>query len=120
MSYNIDNVEVLTSEDFGATRAAIEAMDRLEGYSAEGNFIDELLERLDGCADDFFPLDVVEWYGEGSGNSFDKLKAAVALCSGSADLLLTWEGGDSHQGLRLKDGTVTQHKVVFALGDEEA
>ena len=97
----------------------IEEMDALEGYSAEGNFIDELLERLDGNDADWFALKHVEWYGEGSGRSFEKMQQALALCDGSADLLLTWEGGDCHSGLRLRDHKVTRHVVEMVLGEEE-
>ena len=109
MSYNIDMVEIIArSDDFGATRAAIEEMDRLDGHSAECSVID----------DQWFRLTRVEWCGEGSGTSYAKFKRALALCTGSADLLLTWEGGDSHDGLRISDGKVTEHEVEMSLGKE--
>ncbi len=48
----------------------------------------------------------------------EQLYEALSHTTGSADLLLTWEGGDSHTGIRVVNGKVTKHEVVFALGDE--
>lgn len=64
-------------------------------------------------------IDDVNWRGEGSGHSFrDVLIAEILpLTTGSADVIFTWEGGDSFSGLRIVDGVVTEHKVVMALGD---
>jgi hypothetical protein len=31
---------------------------------------------------------------------------------------MCWEGGDSHSGLRVVDGKVTEHEVEFKLGAE--
>ena len=56
--------------------------------------------------------------GEFSGNSEDALLAALQKTKGSAELLLTWEGGDSFTGLRVVDGKVTKHDIRFSLGDE--
>lgn len=60
----------------------------------------------------------VWWQGEGSGSSFDALKDVLSSFDGEADLVLTWEGGDSHTGLRLRNHVVTEHEVAFALGKE--
>lgn len=44
--------------------------------------------------------------------------APALHCSGPVDLLLTWEGGDSHSGLRLhSDGRVVEHRVSMILGE---
>ncbi len=56
--------------------------------------------------------------GEGSRQIFDVIDELYALTKGSADILFTWEGGEDLTGLRVRDGKVTKHEVVQALGDE--
>lgn len=58
------------------------------------------------------------WSGEGSGSSFDAVlvKAVLPRTRGIADFIVTWEDGDTHTGLRVVNGVVTQHEVVHALG----
>lgn len=58
------------------------------------------------------------WQGEGSGSSFDAVlvKSVLPRTQGTADFVVTWEGGDKHTGLRVVEGVVTQHEVVQALG----
>lgn len=114
MSYNIDTCEYLgegrltiTGENLVFLKSGIEER-------AEVNFIDEL--------DPEAKLQIIErpwWYGEGSGNNFDSLKAALSYTRGTAELLLCWEGGDSYGGLRVVNGVVTAHKIVHALGEQE-
>ena len=56
----------------------------------------------------------------GSGSSYDTLiETVLPAFEGEADLVLTWEDGDSFTGLRLRDRVVTKHKVVMTLGEEE-
>lgn len=58
------------------------------------------------------------WRSEGSGSSFDAVlvKSVLPRTRGTADFVVTWEGGDAHTGLRVIEGVVTQHEVVQALG----
>lgn len=106
MSYNIDSIDVIYSKGF-----------------AIGNRYEELAETL---ASDLPELSVFYddwnidrgfwWNGEGSGRSYPLLKEVLASFNGEADLVLTWEGGDSFSGLRLRDHKVTEHEVVMSLG----
>ena len=61
------------------------------------------------------------WCGEGSGYAANHgtLEKVIALTEGDADLLLTWEGGNGHTGLRVRGGTVKECGVVLALEPEE-
>lgn len=73
-------------------------------------------------ADDWHHADlgqgVFEWQGEGSGPTYETLKTVLAAFHGEADLLLTWCGGHSHSGLRLRDHAVTEHFVTMKLVQE--
>jgi hypothetical protein len=65
------------------------------------------------------------WGGAGSGwatqstHGKSTLEKILAKTKGDADIVLTWEGGDSHSGVRVRDGKITWHEVVMALGEEE-
>jgi hypothetical protein len=122
MSYNIGHIEYL-GEGRLRINAAVrkklsESLDRLP----EGNFLesDGCVESVYGVSDGTEELLITKpwWYGEGSGRSKENLKKALSKTTGCADLLLTWDGGDSHSGLRVINGRVTEHEVVFALGEE--
>jgi hypothetical protein len=64
------------------------------------------------------PIENFRWTGVWSGNSyFDVLAKFVADTAGEADVLLTWEGGDSQSAIRIKDGKVTQHELKWVFGD---
>ncbi len=126
MSYNIDSVEVIDSHGFCITLAKLEAIKPDECDMPEGNVFDmvdeghhvEKFKGPDGSGVQLICLSGFWWYGEGSGRAEDTLIEVLSHFDGRADLLLTWEGGDCHSGLRLRDGKVTKHEVVFALGDE--
>lgn len=132
MGYRIDSVEILTSSGFGI-RASVLA-DLMEQDDGDGGFDrpdgwpeigphenDELMKRLriamkKGRGGDLLLLDRVHWSGEGASDD-EPLRDFLGSTEGSADLLLTWAGGDSHTGLRVVAGRVTEHKVVMVLGE---
>jgi hypothetical protein len=58
------------------------------------------------------------WNGERSGSSFEALLEVLASFEGEIDLVLIWEGGDSIDGLRLRNHKVTRHRVLCSLGEE--
>ena len=127
MSYNIDSIDVVYKKGFCITRTKLEQLEKEAGNVAEGNIFDMLRDApRDGYFERIGGPDGVEiiaphafwWYGEGSGRSEDTLIWLLAHFEGEADLVLTWEGGDSHSGLRLRNGVVTKHEAVLALGDE--
>lgn len=117
MSYNIDSSAYLSGGPLVIGGADIIALRK--GQLAEGNFLTEgvLPENPDPATD--YEITAPWWYGNWSGRTLDAFIAALEVTSGEADILLTWEGGDSFTGLRVRNGVVTRHKVVQVLGDEE-
>lgn len=131
MSYNIDNAAIIANVGFRITaknaRKVIRTLAR--GDRPEGSIVDhlqrdiarrekELDDDLPGEAE--LPINELWWYGEGSGNTYDTLLGEVLpLTLGRADIIFTWEGGDSFSGVRVIDGKVERRKVVQALGDLE-
>ena len=111
MSYNIDSVAYISGcleiseADFAAAKANIIEDDRPEScflnYGGPG-----------------IMSDIGLWSGEGSGHAWTTFKRALKFTTGKAELLVCWAGGDSVSGLRVRDGVVTEHKVVHSLGEE--
>jgi len=89
------------------------------GLMASQNFVDDAscVEKVEGLTEELL-ITKPFWIGSFSGSSVSSFYKALAETEGAADLLLTWEGGESHTGLRVVDGTVTEHEVVFTLGAE--
>ena len=109
MSYNIDNIEIIHQKDFG--------IDPTLYQTIKANIGDEIPET--SIFDDNWNISKgIWWSGEFSGTSFGELKNVLAAFNGEADLVVTWERGGSFTGLRLRNHKVTEHKVVFALGEE--
>lgn len=108
MSYNIDSVDIIYSKDFEIGTGYEELAERHAGR----------LPEISVFYDDWNISRGFWWNGEGSGSSYEVLKEVLASFNGEADLVLTWEGGDSFSGLRLRDHKVTEHAVVMTLGDE--
>ena len=61
------------------------------------------------------------WSGEGTGHSYyDIFLEHVAPCiQGEVQIAITWEGGDSLSGLKIKDGVVTKCDVKHKLVPKE-
>jgi hypothetical protein len=116
VSYNIDSISIVHSKDFSISE---DEYHRLKGKHIcevpECSIFDEDAEEFNDGR--FFPK-YFWWCGEGSGHSEPLLKEVLAAFDGEADLILTWEGGDSHSGLRLRDHRVTEHLVRMSLGKE--
>ena len=127
MSYNIDSIDIVHKKGFCITRTKLERLERENPERPESTVFEFL---TDAPRDGWFELvkgpDDVElicphmfwWSGEGSGHSEEMLIAILSEFEGDADLVLTWEGGDTHTGIRLRDGVVTKHEAVLALGEE--
>ena len=120
MSYNIDSVEILSSSNFRvhrnkAKRAAAKAAK--QEWAPECSPFEDLTFGEDGYA----ALARFWFYGEGSGAAWSEgvFDIYAKATEGEADLLVTWEGGDSFSGVRIHDGKMTRHKVVMTLGEEE-
>ena len=123
MAYNIGFVEYI-----GEGRLRINAEKRRKLCKSFGediatqNFLDdddyvEEVEELPGRTEELL-IAKPFWVGTWSGNTVENFYKALAETYGTADLLLTWAEGDSYTGLRVVDGKVTEHEVVFTLGAE--
>lgn len=120
MSINIDSVEIVSSDAFCITRPLLDALRMQYGDSCPESSILDVDWPQRSCEEHRGMLFVKSlcWHGEGSGYTYDSFKAALAKFLGTADIVVVWEGGNGHTGLRLLNGKVTEHKVVLALGDE--
>jgi hypothetical protein len=119
MGYNIDSAEIVKGT--GTLRVSAKNARKLAKLDLPEGFR-ESIKRLEFGDDGFAPLDVFWWYGEGSGwaHEDERLGKAVALIEGCADVILTWEGGESHSGLRIRNGKVTKCGVTLTLDPEVA
>lgn len=125
MSYNIDHIEVLS----GALSIRVADLRRLRRALKEtapkNCFLDDLASKLEKIDEPPKEMTIDSarfwWHGEGSGNSYSDvfLPAVVPCLRGTADLVLTWEGGDSVSGLRIADGKATECKVVQTLAPRD-
>ncbi len=117
MSYNIDSSEYLSGKLYIRPSKFREARLKYKDDTPEGNFLndDHIADIVD--SDNPEPIKNMRWYGEGSGRRFDDFKDILAMTTGEADIVLTWEGGDSITGLRVKDGVVTECDVKMTLVD---
>lgn len=131
MSYNVDSARVLKGQLWisregrewvdgdveGDTEATLPE-NTPEWECPQGNYTAEeqaLVER--GYAK--IPNGKFWWSGSWSGNAVHEgtWKKFLSFTLGSADILLTWEGGDCFSGYRVVDGVTTEHEVVMVLGD---
>jgi hypothetical protein len=122
VSYNADSIEIVASDGFLVVKKALDdlrwKLEREGHHVPESNLFDQCDE--DKALGEFWhPESGLWWYGEGSGHTFDVfVERVLPIFSGSADLVICWEGGDSYSGLRLRDHKVTKHEVVMTLGEE--
>jgi len=119
MSYNVDSTDILSGAltmkagkilVWRARRDELPEICPLDDLPSD----EALRQHLDADV----PLSTFWWAGQFSGSSYqDVLGEFVADTQGAADILFTWESGDSFSGIRIKDGKFAEHKVVMALGD---
>jgi hypothetical protein len=124
VSCNIVSIDIVASEGFAIPRtiwrelALGETSKLME--APEDSFLNPHWPKQD-CDDvrGILFVNRMPWRCEGSGNSWDLFKQLLPHFLGSADLIVTWEGGNGCSGLRLLNGKVTEHEVVMALGKEK-
>ncbi len=115
MSFNISHTETLCST-LRISRENVAKAEEIE--LPELNPLDD----LEFGEDDYATIEELSWSSEGSGNAHEdgRLAAFVALTEGEADIIFTWEGGEAHSGLRIREGKMAECEVVMALAPEEA
>lgn len=115
MSYNIDNIETLKST-LRISRANADKANELDLSETNPTNWPGLVFGEDGYANIY----AFHWSGEGSGRAWrDTAPAFVKLLEGDADLILTWEGGDSHSGVRIRSGEMRECEVIMTLAPED-
>jgi len=122
VSYNVDNAAILTGQ-LWLSREGREWLDRrsLVREPKEDSALPERRPRYgDIQRDDLARITHFTWGGENSGNAVEcgAFRKLLSFTKGTADILLTWEGGDSFSGYRVVDGVVTRHMVEMTLGEE--
>jgi hypothetical protein len=119
MSYNIDSVEYLSGRLEIQRGVAQSLASQYESDLAEDNLFDylDLGGPLDGDPEEWLVIKDPTWSGEGSGRREHVFHAILAKTRGKAELLLTWEGGDSLSGLSVLNGVVTERKAKVTLED---
>jgi len=124
VSYNVTAIDIVKSEGFAIPRTLWREM----ALPSNGGIVDAPGHSFldpnwpqSGDVEDVRGILFVQrlpWCGECSGMYWDIFKRHLQYFLGSADLIVTWEGGDSRTGVRLLNGKLTFHKVELALGDE--
>jgi hypothetical protein len=120
MSYNIDNIEIrgssLTITEVNWRKWQARRDDLPEGNLPIEYFEEGMFENGKAPITDKF-----WWFGEFSGTSFHNGTFAefVADLEGSADLILFWEGGDTVEGVKIRDGKAYLAPAILTLGEPE-
>jgi hypothetical protein len=111
MSYNADSCRIVDGE---LTMDPCKAAALLKKF---GDKVPEqcfLYEHAKGGLE-IAPLSSVTWCGEGSGHSWTEYRQALEATRGSADIVVSWQSGDSVSGLRVRNGWVADMDVKQTL-----
>jgi len=118
MSYNVDTAEIIRGElrmrmeSYRAWLVRDNELPEMHPFHFEESV---LVEHLDEGRK--FVFEDFWWGGVGSGARYYEILPLIAAdLEGDADVLFTWEGGDSHTVVRFKDGKAVEHEAVFAAG----
>lgn len=133
MSYNIEDVKILSAKNFGIWGAGLEKLYQSINYemdTPESCFLHSLPVPYDKegkrerhpdfgsgicLSDQFYPIDSVARSGTYSGASYITLFTKVLpLTVGEADIVYIWEDGDL-SGVQVRDGVVTRCEVVMSV-----
>lgn len=124
MSYNVTAIDIVTSEGFGIPRTVWRELalgpNSKPELAPEISFLTPNWPASGDCEEirGILFVNRISWHGEGSGRTWGFFTESLIKFLGSADLIVTWEGGDSRSGVRLVNGKVTMHKVISVLGEE--
>lgn len=124
MSYNVDSARII-SGSLTISRIGREWLERDE-FPRSPKEDSVLPESYPRCGeednDGYAPITNMWWSGEASGKAVEcgAFEKFLSFTKGTADIILTWEGGDSFSGYRVVDGQVTEHLVEMVLGEQVA
>lgn len=121
MSYNIDSVSTLVLDAYMLAKDVRRLYQKYDGGMAEIHFLEDMEGPAEtalaaGDPDRKIPLKGLQWYGEGSGNSYDETLPKIAKkIMGTVEAIFTWEGGDAVSGVRIEDGVFEEVEVTQTL-----
>lgn len=122
MSYNIDHVETKVLKAWMLAKDVVALHQELESDLPESSFLGEMVEAAEAAVlnnegDKRIELPNFWWSSEYSGTSYHEtlLPKVAPKVMGHVEAIFTWEGGDSHSGLIIKDGEVTECEVSQKL-----
>jgi hypothetical protein len=119
MSYNISHCETLKCDAWISSEDVEEILKHEDEWLPEMNFMQDVKPFQVAKAGKYV-IKEFEWCGTCSGYFWDKLLLNIApKIHGTIEAVVTWEGGDSVSGLRIKDGKVSQPKVVVSLAEDD-
>ena len=110
MSYNIDSVTIVSGElridplKLYEARKVVHALADRMGAVPECAWIDQHTD----CDK---PIDA-DWHGEWSGSTLPAWIKSLEYTTGTAEIVLCWEGGDSFTGYIVDNGIVTKGELV--------
>jgi len=110
----INPIDRLSLKDFGG---AAKCPNGHEQVGAKP-FCADCGEIVEQPAEASAPIEHFSWAGVASSHHYadGTLGQFAADLEGAADVIFTWESGDSFSAVRIKDGKAVEHEVVMALG----
>ncbi len=125
MSYNIDSSNTLTLDAWMRAADVVAFRRELSDELPECHLLVPMIAAAEealvrGEVDARIRIEKFWWYGEGSGRAWGDvfIPSIAPKIMGLVEGILTWEGGDSFSGFRIRDGVFTAHEVVQSLGPE--
>lgn len=127
MSHNVTSIKVLTLEANMPAKELVRLHAELAGdlpsqnVLADHRRVAEMVLAEPIAATWCVHLRSFAWTGEGSGGRWweEIFKEKVAPhIRGLVEAIVTWEKGDHVSGLRIRDGVVTEPKVIMTLEEE--
>jgi len=113
MSYNVTAIQIVSGE-LRITEAASAAV-----LARAGEDLCETMADYRGWRRFYVRRDDtvrhIPFGGECSGNCVPTLIDFLEACTGTAEIVLYWGGGDSLTGYKVADGVVTEGEVVLAV-----
>lgn len=129
MSYNVTRIQVITLDATMDARTVVRFCRELEADLPEQNLVSDHKRQAEEALDHeetmdpavAIPLRSFAWTGEGSGGRWweevFKEKVAPAI-RGLVEAIIIWERGGHVSGLRIRDGVVTEPRVIMTLEEE--
>ena len=119
MSCNISHCETLKCDAWLSVADVEEILNHEEDWLPEMNFMEKATPFQVAKAGKYV-IKEFTWCGTCSGHFWGTFIDDIApRIKGTIEAVITWEGGESVRGLRIKDGKVSQPKVVVSLAEDD-